>query len=107
MIRTLALLVLMTGCRCTPEPAEPASPDPAADLVTTSVTTVLMAESVAGCQECAMDLRVALRQVDGLEHFDVALKSGRVTVRHRYDVTPDQLVAAAAERGFAVVVLDE
>ena len=98
MMRTLALLVLMTGCRCSPGPAEPpVQVAPAPDEI---VTTVMIVDSVKECQECALQLRAAIRQLEGIEQFDVAMMVGQATIRHRASITAEQLVTTAAEAGF-------
>jgi copper chaperone len=54
------------------------------------------------CEACRSTVAGALGQVDGVDAVDVDLETNRVTVRHRTDVSKEELVGAVEEQGYEV-----
>ncbi|HKI57807.1 MAG TPA: heavy metal-associated domain-containing protein [Trueperaceae bacterium] len=64
-----------------------------------AVETTLRSESLT-CPSCVAKIERGLKRLSGVEAVHVAFGSGRIDVRHRPDVSSDELAAALARLGY-------
>lgn len=64
-----------------------------------AIETVLRSESLT-CPSCVAKIERGLKRLAGVEAVHVAFSSGRIEVRHRPGVSPDELAAALARLGY-------
>ena len=102
MVRAVVLMVALTACSWGPPAAvdEIKSPE--------IVASYLQVDSMKECNRCAMNLRVAIREQEGIERVQINIKTGELIVTHDKNVIEaDALVAAAAKAKQAAVFVKE
>lgn len=85
--------------------AAPTEPD-AAEVESRRVTSVFRVEGMT-CGGCEAGVRLSVKKLDGVEKVEASYDEGRATVT--YDaakVTPEQIVTAIEELGYAAELLE-
>jgi copper chaperone len=99
-----------SGCSCCATPA--AGDAEAADAVTTVPKETAVSENLATavytvsgmtCGHCVKSVTEEVGAIDGVQHVDVVLESGKVTVTSAAPLTVEAVEAAVDEAGYSLV----
>jgi copper chaperone len=70
--------------------------------MTTAPVTTTVTVSGMTCGHCVASVTEELGEIDGVQHVDVVLESGSVTIASDGPLDPADIESAVAEAGYAV-----
>jgi copper chaperone len=99
-----------SGCSCcatpaagTAETAEAAATLPKETPVSENLTTAVYTVSGMTCGHCVKSVTEEVGAIDGVQHVDVVLETGKVTVTSAAPLTVEAVEAAVDEAGYSLV----
>ncbi|MFK7926650.1 MAG: heavy-metal-associated domain-containing protein [Myxococcota bacterium] len=104
MISRVCMLAMLGGCSWGTTPAPVPMEAPAPQLVDTQ----LQIDSMQKCNRCAMNVRMAIREQEGVSKVYINIAKGQMVVTHdKAQVTADDLIEASKKAQPDAVVVTE